>query len=99
MFTLDFILENAELNGLLEEHFISCQLTLFDEGGNHVRLVLGGQPENWVPFWAAIWQLTEFEWFTSNVKLWRLTVDTRNGSFSEDLLEYCRENGKGLFKQ
>lgn len=99
MFTLDFVLEDIELNGRLEEHFAYCQLVLFEEDGNRVRLVLGGQQENWVPFWTAIWQLTECDWFVSTVQLWRFTVDTRAGSYSEDLLEYCRENQKGLFKR
>ncbi len=98
MLALDFSFNGSGFGGLLKKQFADCRVSLFDENGSRVRICFIGEQGDWLSFWTAVWRLTECGWFASSVTEWRLTVCEDGGTITENLLEYCLKNRKGLFK-
>lgn len=74
-----------------------CQCSL-EEANGIIKITLDSFSDNWLNIWSAIWSLSEQEWFVSEISRWELVVSEQELSFKEDLLAYCRQNKKGLFK-
>lgn len=100
MFELMFSFKNntPEYGEKLKALFKNCRQSSFDEAGGIIKIALDSNSDNWFNIWSAVWTLTKQEWFVSAVSVWELVVSEQERVFNEDLLAYCRQNKKGLFK-
>lgn len=100
MFELEFVFDfyTAVKSEKLKGCFKKCRSLSFFENDTFLKITMDSGSDNWGNMWAAVWSLTEKEWFVSSVKSWELTVSENNSVFREDLLSYCLKKEKGLFR-
>ena len=99
MLEIDFLFKNNtdKFRKKIEKIFEKCRPFSVEESGGNVKFTFGSEMMSWGNIWAAVWTLTERSWFVRSVEGWEITVHEQGESFSEDLLAYCRKNGKGKF--
>jgi len=96
---MDFLFKNNtdKFRKKIEKIFEKCRPFSVEESGGNVKFTFGSEMMSWGNIWAAVWTLTERSWFVRSVEGWEITVHEQGEGFSEDLLAYCRKNGKGKF--
>ena len=100
MYELVFSLKNntPEYSEKLKSVFKNCRQNSFEEADGIIKIALDSSFDNWINIWSAVWELTEQEWFVSAVSSWEFVVYEQELTFKEDLLAYCIQNKKGLFR-
>ena len=93
-----FKTKTSEYSERLKSVFKNYRQCSLEESDAIIKITLDSFSDNWLNIWSAIWSLAEQEWFVSEISHWELVVSEQELSFKEDLLAYCRQNKKGLFK-
>lgn len=75
----------------------NCRILSFENIGDSFQVVFDSRCYNWGEIISAARELANSEWFVKNVVLWEVSAAENGEGFTEDLLLYCRKNGKGAF--
>lgn len=82
----------------LKRIFKNCRVLSFENHGGSFNVIFDDGIYSWGEIISAARELAHCEWFTKSVTLWELSAAENGESFTEDLLLYCRKNGKGAFR-
>lgn len=75
----------------------NCRILSYENNGSSLQIIFDSCFRGWGEIISAARELAKLEWFADCVSRWELCADEDGECFTEDLLLYCRKNGKGAF--
>ncbi len=98
MLTFVFEIQGNDNVLRLEQQFKKCRPQLFKAENGIIKISFDDETENLKNIWSAVWNVTYKQWFVNSITGWYLEIEEKGEVHTEDILKYCKENSKGLFR-